>query len=623
MKTKILSLFGMTILTLFLCLTFASAAALELDLVSAPSTATHNSEVTITFNVSAPDSTVNYTVLDWSGSTTTIGTWKTLPTRTSINIGETYLETAILEIPKHASGTINAIIDLQSETSAYALLTIPSITINESKSLSVSSSTIPTDSNSTTITIKNEGNTILSGITLNASGDFEVSFDQTSAFSLSAGDSKDVLVTADSADIEDLITGSVTINASNTEVSATGKVSLAGEFCEYGNPGNDLKVKKINFNNLGIGDDKEWYPYDVIEVEVKIENNDDDDDIDDIVLEWGLYDSNGDWIIEPIEEDEFDVSADDEEVITFEVDLSDDVDLDNLDDGNYDFYVRATGDSDSGNTVCASDSVEIDVILENDFVILTELEVVGTPFCGSVIQVKADVVNIGKKEQKDVYVDIYNSDLKIDEQAIIGDIDAFDDKTLNFEFTIPTDLDEKNYHLHLDIYDEDDDIYESDGDKSKHTLAINVSGNCVKIASAVVYASLESGGKAGQEMQIRASVTNTGSEEKTFTVDAADYSDWAELVSIEPSSLTLDEDEEKDVIITLNVDSDAPEEVTFSIVLEDEDGETVTQPVSATVEKGFSLKGLFGDKGYIWGIAALNILLIIIIILVAIRVSRR
>ena len=124
-------------------------------------------------------------------------------------------------------------------------------------------------------------------------------------------------------------------------------------------------------------------------------------------------------------------------------------------------------------------------------------------------------------------------------------------------------------------------------------------------------------------MKIKVSITNTGSETKTFTIEAADYSDWAELVSIEPSSFTLDKDKSKEIIITLNVDSDAPEDSIFSVILKSEDGETLTQPISAVIEKGFSLKSIVGDNGYIWGIILLNIILIIIIIVVAIRVARR
>ena len=74
-------------------------------------------------------------------------------------------------------------------------------------------------------------------------------------------------------------------------------------FCEYSNPG-ELKVKIKDITNKGIGQEDEWYPYGVLEVDVEVEN-DGNEDIQDISLEWGVYDSDGEWIVDPVEEDEF------------------------------------------------------------------------------------------------------------------------------------------------------------------------------------------------------------------------------------------------------------------------------------------------------------------------------
>ncbi|MBR9701627.1 putative S-layer protein [Candidatus Pacearchaeota archaeon] len=132
MKNKTLSLMTLTILSLVMLVSFASAAALELDLVSAPTTVEAGSTVTVTFNLSAPDATVDYDVLVWTGSSSNVGTWTTLPTITSIDIGQTIPNlVAVLTVPESASGTITAVIDLQSETSADAQLSVPTITITQ------------------------------------------------------------------------------------------------------------------------------------------------------------------------------------------------------------------------------------------------------------------------------------------------------------------------------------------------------------------------------------------------------------------------------------------------------------------------------------------------------------
>lgn len=397
-------------------------------------------------------------------------------------------------------------------------------------------------------------------------------------------------------------------------------------FCEYNNPGS-LSVKITDINNKGIGEEDEWYPLDILEVEVEVKNKG-SQDISDIILEWGVYDSDGNWIINPIEEDDFDVDEDDKEIITFTIDLDDDLDIDleELKDGSYDLYVRATGERDDSNDyTCASASDSIDIIVDKDYVVLKDIELVGTPFCGSALQLKTEVINIGSKDQEDITVSISNTELGINEELIIKSLDALDSKKLVFDFSLPSDLVEKTYNIALKVFDEDDDLYEnSNDDLSSYLFPIAVSGNCIITPKASVYASLESGGKAGEQMVVRASVTNTDSKSKTYTIKTADYSGWAELVSIEPANLTLAAGQVADVLITLNLSDDAPETTTFSIIVEDEQGNKITQPVSASIEQPkSSFSDLFGEKGYIWGIIALNIILIILIIIIAVKVARK
>ena len=423
-------------------------------------------------------------------------------------------------------------------------------------------------------------------------------------------------------------TYSGTLNIIDTATeNATITVEIVNDdFCEYENDGNDLRVKIDNIDNLGIGDDETWYPLDEIEVTVEVENKG-NDDIADIEIEWGLYDeSAGEWIIEIQDEDEIDVDEDDQDSITFNFDLDGDLDIDlsDLDDGDYVLYVRATGTvDDSADTItCGSVSEKVEIKVEKHYVVANDIKIIGTPLCGSVLQLSASIYNIGSKDQDDVTVEIHSTELGISEVVDMGDIDAFDSKKLNLEFEIPEGIVEKVYKISLKVYDEDDDIYESD-DESSYLVPITVSGNCIVTPNANVLASLESGGKPGAEMTIKASVTNTGSVQDTFTIEAADYSSWAELVSIEPSSVVVAKGASKDVILTFNVDSDATEKQTFNVILTDSKGASITQPIAVTVEQGFSLKSSFGDNAYIWAIALANIVLIAIIIFVAVKAMRR
>ena len=399
------------------------------------------------------------------------------------------------------------------------------------------------------------------------------------------------------------------------------------QVCNYSNPG-DLKISIENINNKGIGSDDEWYPVDKLDITIELENEG-DEDVDDVLVEWAVYSEEAnEWIIEWTEADEFNLNDDEKEEFEFEIDIEDDieVDMDDLKDGNHVLYVRAEGEIDDGSNTktCISDSENIDMMIEDDYVVLTDLKVTGTTYCGNTVQITANIWNIGDDDQDDVQILIYNSDLNIDETAKVGDIDAFEDKKLDFEFTIPTNAEEKKYDIQLEVLDEDGDIYEnSDDDESKYAVRVEVGGNCEQIPDAVVYASLESGGKVGQEMEIKATVTNTGDSRDTFTIDVADYASWAELKDISPASVTLDPDEEQDVIITFKVDKDAEEDQNFNIVLTSNDGDTTTQPVAVTIEQGFTLSGLVGENPYLWGIAVASVVLVILIVIVAVRASRR
>ena len=402
---------------------------------------------------------------------------------------------------------------------------------------------------------------------------------------------------------------------------------LNDEFCEYTNTG-DLSVKIDDIDNLGMGDDDAWYPLDEIEVTVELRNRG-AEDIEDAEIEWGLYDpDNAEWIIEITDEDDPDVDEDDEEKVTFTINLEDDIegDLEDLDEGDYVLYVRATGevDDDNDTITCGSDSDSIDVKIESDYVVLDDIKLTGTTMCGSVVQLTADVYNIGDDNQDDVTVEIYSYTFDVNEVIDMGDIDAFEKKSFSFEFQIPEGIEEQNYKIDLRVYDEDNDLFEnSDDDETEFQYTISVSGNCIVAPNANVLASLEEGGKAGQELKIRATVSNTGSVQETFTLEAADYSEWAELVSIEPAEVIVPKDSTKDVVLTFNVNSDADDKETFNLIVTDTRGASSTQPIAVTVEQGFGLRGSLGDNAYLWGIALANLVLIVIIIVVAVKAMKR
>lgn len=409
-------------------------------------------------------------------------------------------------------------------------------------------------------------------------------------------------------------------------------------FCEsVKNKGNlNLNIEDITVTD-GFGDDDEWFAFDTVEVEVTVENNG-NEDVQDITIEWGLYNTKSkDWTIEIDDEDEIDVDEDDEETITFSFTLDDDLDenLEDLEDGDYVLYVRATGEiSDGtyeGNDTCSSESSTASLTVEKNFVVLSNIEVPTVVQCGSEVTISGDVWNVGSKDQNDVTVEIYSKELGLDEIVEIGDIDSFESSDLEFTFELGGDIEEKVYPITFTVYDEDNDAYENNNnDESTSSVKLTVQGSCAAdIPDATVSAYLESGGKAGEQLVVKATITNTGEESAYYSINLAGYADWASAVSIDKNLVTLDAGDSEDVLITFDVDKDAAGTSLFNIEVLSDNELVVSQPVQLdiTAKKGFNITGnlfsSFGDNKYIWGIGILNLILIVLIIVIAVRIARK
>jgi len=402
---------------------------------------------------------------------------------------------------------------------------------------------------------------------------------------------------------------------------------------EYADNG-DLSIDTDYSVESGYGDDTDWYPMDTISVDVDVENTNNNDKVKSIVVQWGLYDEDNDkWIIKG-KEDKFSLDDGDDKTITvtFQLDKLSKMDTDNED--NYKFYVWATGENEESDEKTATyTSDEVTVIMGEDFVILNSLPETLTSSCGDEITITGEVWNIGTDDQEDVYVLVTNSALGISDKVEIGDIDSFDSQDFSYTVDVPSTAESgKTYTLNLAVYDDSDEVFSSeDDDDSEYNVYLDLSsGTCSteSLSSAVVSADLVSSAKAGQEMEITATITNAGTKTSTYSVSVDGYSDWASLESISRNSVTLGAEQSQEVTVLLKSNSDSSGEQTFNIVLND-GSKTMTQPVSVEVGKaGFSLTGLVSGLGlqgnaYLWAIGALNVLLVFIIIVVAVKVVRK
>jgi len=407
--------------------------------------------------------------------------------------------------------------------------------------------------------------------------------------------------------------------------------------CDYGNPNNNLRVKKISFTNAGFsetefGKSDEWFPIDSITAEMTIENKG-NEKVQDIEVNWGLYDpSSKNWVIDLTDEKTFSLSHDKNKVITVDFSLDNaDMDLSDLNDGDYVFYVQASGyDNEYSEDVCTISSKDVKIIIETDFVVLDKIVVPETNSCGADFLVSANVWNIGEDDQSGVYVNIYNKELNIDQDVKIGDINAFDYEKLDATIAVPKNVTSKTYNLVFSVYDENDDIYVNDYSDDDSIFSVPLKVTCTgsedstNPIKAVVSASLESGGKAGEDLVVKATITNLESRSIIYTASASSYGDWASSAMVDQGTFTLASGESKSILFTFVVKKDAQGDKTFNLELASEGKLVTEQPVSVTIEKtGFSLSQFWENNNYIWAIAFVNILLVVVIIIVAVKVMRK
>ncbi|HLD98090.1 MAG TPA: putative S-layer protein [Candidatus Nanoarchaeia archaeon] len=534
---------------------------------------------------------------------------------------------------------------MKSKIFAISLLALFLVGIVSAVSYTVSptSLTFTPSTNSTQFTITNTNSSALlnvnvpSQIQLTGENGYIAIFNVNPSGSVTGINSTRIVVITPASDIEfsnfnleETYTGVLNITEQgNPNNSKTVNLVLQNAFCEAGEVGS-LRAD-IDITNKGqYGEEDEWYAFEEIEVEVTIENVG-NDDIDDVVVSWGLYNKRtGEFILDD-EENQVNVNEDDEEIVTFTftVDPEDLAEADSEDD--YVLYVKAYSDDLGEDEQCDFVSQDISILRDDHFVILDDdISLPSSAQCSETVQASVTTWNIGDSNEDDIYVIVSNRELGLNKRVEIGDLDVFEDEKTSFEFDIPQNATEKSYVLDFRVYDEDDDVYENDNnDESFLTKSLTVSGSCTAKQSVDISSSLDSSAVAGQELTIRSTLRNTGTTATSYQVIVTGYDSWSTLQNVEPRTLTLQGGESKDVTITLipnrgvSGDNDITVQALYNGLITEQ---KITVPVSASsggFGTGFSIANITGGSWFIWVIAALNVILVVLIIVIAIRIARK
>ncbi len=646
MKARSILMFALA--TLFL-VSLANAASLSSFTITAPENVTHDaSSFTMTFVVNnslGTAATAENIDLSLSGQTGTY-TIAFSEDPVSITAGEVQAITATVTFSAHQSGTFAGTITQTPVTTSTELATF-SVPILSNDKITLSTSSTLTKTKNGSISVKNNGNTALSNINLTASGPLPITFSN-NGLALSAGSSSTIVVSADS--LADLVFGTNTISilakdlTTGTTSSAT-SFSVEESFCELGHQGGNLSLA-VDISNDGEGDDDEWRYLDkiTVEVDVKYDGNS-DDEVQDINLEIGLFDNNGKNIANKLNylSSDDDKRVDlgnmdtdsDEETVSYEFIVPAD-----LDDGNYKLAIKAYS-RDSGEDFECIDTtddfnnqffqtIKIKKETDNDKQIAFD-EIRINPadlVCGDTVQIDARAFHVGDQDQDQVLIILKNSELDLDLRREIRNFDQGDDADLTYSFIIPQNAQEKTYTMELDArydYKERSDAY-GESLEATHKFPLRVIGGCSASSStgstglAGITASLISEAKAGSELVIKTTISNTESTAKGFVMDASGFDSWATIGSISERIVTLGPQQSADVTIKLNVKKGVSGQQSFTVTAQS-GNEVSTKQVAVNIAG--SPESVFSGNGWLWAVGLVNIILIILIIIVAVRLASR
>jgi uncharacterized membrane protein len=432
-------------------------------------------------------------------------------------------------------------------------------------------------------------------------------------------------------------TGKIKVkNVANTTDYKEITVNFVGSFCSMGENGTNLEINDIKINNDD-GDDEDWSPLDKIEVEVEVENIG-NEKVRDVTVELAVFDSSGKNIVKDLEnldDEEIDLGSikeDDEETAIFEFTVPAD-----FESGDYRLAIKAYSDDLEEENECTAKSDDLDntyfqeIVGEREedsekHVVFDDIRTNSPAQCGDKIQVSGDLVNIGDEDYEDqLKVTLYNSELGLElEQIVREDLEEGETESVEFEFEVPEDAEEKLYNLKFKTYydyDEDDDSYDEESEE-EFSATLRVAGNCHSHdEDATITSEFDSetpNAVAGKQVIIKSTVTNTGDVETMYTLSVNGINDWATLASIDDQVFTLAAGENKEVNIILNVDSNAEGDKGFTIKTTYGENKITEHKVSLSISASNTQLTPFVDNvksnWFIYVIILVNIILIIAII---------
>ncbi len=531
--------------------------------------------------------TVSSTSTTLSDGTNTI----TAPTISSVSVpaGDDATVSFSVTIPSTPAGTYTGTVtgtdtgnSTNTESISYTL------TVNSKDSFTTSVSSLSFDlqdgDESETFTITNDGSTTLSSWLINftsSDGDtnkiqdndddeMAISFSGAST-TLSPGSTMTITVNADpDADMDfGTYSGTIALSATGSGTD-TASISVSAEIiaaiCDEGKQGSDFDIE---IRNPDDGDD--FIPGNTIPMEVKVENKANDDL--DVEVEATLYNTDtGDK--EKVVRVEGSIDEDETETFSFDFELPTDLD----EDDNYELFVQVHEDGNEDDS-CDYESVEIDFDREDQDAVISDTSLspeVGL-VCGDEYRVSIVATSTGADSINDLYIELRDADLDVEESSDIIDLGDFDDndneQKVSFDLTLPNDIEEGDYSLEAILNDKNGNLLDS------QLITVSVS-SCSEEESAgdLTLDISEDYSVEGNELTLNMLVSNNGEDDKTISIAVEDVS-WAETTGTEYLEL-LQAGDEAHGYVYLSLDDTTEGKHDIQITVTDEAGNEVTEIVT-------------------------------------------
>ncbi len=604
-------------------------------MITVPTSVAHNAgSFVVTFNISNTGAVgnVNYTYVSTSGTAT--ATFSPTPVQSVAASGNLVVSTTIA-FASAQSGSLAGTLTVSDPTGvATSKVLTFSVPITSASTYTLTKTADITASQNGSLTLANTGNQALTFSLVKASGALNVSFSNANPI-VSAGSSTTVTVFQAPGQSFGIGTSSATITSVPTTSGVANQsltFSRTGGFCPAGKVTNNLTLRDVELTSSGDEDD-EWHVTDEISVEVELENAG-NSDLEDLIIELGLFDSNGNNVADELDftsegEEEFDVGdlddGDDTKIeFTFKVPAD-------IDEGSYTLILKAFSDDVSQSSLCTDSVAEsiqetIQVKSEDDegkFIAFDDIIVSPTQVtCGDSVTITADAINIGEDDEDRVLINLVNRVLGVNEIVeITQGLDQGDSKMISFSFTVPQVAD-NTYTLDLSAeYDYRNGVYRQslDDDVETQLKVFGCSAAPGTTNAVSINADLASDAVTGEELKVTTTLRNNGDKTALFAVTATGFESWASLKDISENIVQIPAGQSKDITITLMPQDDAAGEQSFTINARTEDGKIQSRQVVVQVASD----SLFDGSSWTWVLIAVNVVLVILIIVVAVIVSRR